>query len=88
MVTCRLPFGYYRFRLVEQLSLIIVFIRSHNKLIVVFGFWLGSYHKYGTYQAISHTNIEIPMELSELTGLRSKQICGNILYWLMTDMIE
>jgi hypothetical protein len=35
---------------------------------------VGSYHKYGTYLAISHTNIEIPMELSELTGLRSKQI--------------
>jgi hypothetical protein len=43
-------------------------------LIVVFGSWLSSYHKYGTYIAISHTNIEIPMESSELTGLRSKQI--------------
>jgi hypothetical protein len=40
----------------------------------VFGSWFGSYHKYGTYLAISHTNIEIPMELSELTGFRSKQI--------------
>ena len=35
---------------------------------------MGSYHKYSTYLAISHTNIEIPMEWSELTGLRSKQI--------------
>jgi hypothetical protein len=41
---------------------------------VVFGSWLGSYHKYGTYLVISHPNIEIPMESSELTGLRSKQI--------------
>jgi hypothetical protein len=39
----------------------------------VFGSRLG--RKYGgTYLAISHTNIEIPMESSELTGLRSKQI--------------
>jgi hypothetical protein len=41
---------------------------------VVFGSWLGSYHKYCTYLVISHTNIEIPMESSELTQLRSKQI--------------
>jgi hypothetical protein len=73
MVTSRLPFGYDRFGLVEDLSLI-VFILSQIKSIVVFGFWLGSYHKYGTYLAISHTNIEIPMESSELTGLMSKQI--------------
>jgi hypothetical protein len=37
-------------------------IQSHIKLIVVFGSWLGSYHKSGTYLAISHTNIEIPMK--------------------------
>jgi hypothetical protein len=73
MVTSRLPFGYYRFRLVEDLSLT-SFMLSQIKSIVVFGSWLGSYHKYGTYLATSHTNIQIPMELSELTGLRSKQI--------------
>jgi hypothetical protein len=73
MVTSRLPFGNYRFRLVEDLSLT-VFILSQIKSIVVFGSWLGSYQKYGTYLAISHTNIETPMELSELKGLRSKQI--------------
>jgi hypothetical protein len=38
------------------------------KSIVVFGSWLGSYHEYGTYLAISHTNIELQMELSELSG--------------------
>jgi hypothetical protein len=37
-------------------------ILSHIKSIVVFGSLLGSSHKYGTYRAISHTNIEIPME--------------------------
>jgi hypothetical protein len=72
MVTSRLPFGYNRFRLVEDLSLIVIL--SQIKSIEVFGSWLGSYHKYGTYLAISHTNIEIPMESSELTGLRLKQI--------------
>jgi hypothetical protein len=49
-------------------------ILSFIKSIVVFGSWLGSYHKYCTYLAISHTNVEIPIELSELTGLRLKQI--------------
>ena len=43
-------------------------------MIVVFGSWLGSYHKYGTDLAISHANIKIPMESSELIGLKSKQI--------------
>jgi hypothetical protein len=37
---------------------------SYIQSIVVIGSWLGSYHKYGTYQAISHNNIEIPMECS------------------------
>jgi hypothetical protein len=73
MVTSRLPFGYYRFSLVEDLCLT-VFILSQIKSIVVFGSWLGSYQKYGSYLAISHTNIQIPMESSELKGLRSKQI--------------
>jgi hypothetical protein len=37
--------------------------------------WFGSYYKYGSYPAISHTNIETPtMEWSELTGLRLKKI--------------
>jgi hypothetical protein len=41
---------------------------------VISGSWLGSYHKYGTYLVISHTNIEIPMESSELTQLRSNRL--------------
>jgi hypothetical protein len=49
-------------------------ILSYIKSILVFGSWLGSYHEYGTYLAISHTNIEIPMEWSELTGFRLKEI--------------
>jgi hypothetical protein len=40
----------------------------------VFGSWLGSYHEYGTYLAILHTNIEISMEWSDMTGLRLKEI--------------
>jgi hypothetical protein len=48
-------------------------ILSQIKSIVVFGSWLWSYHKYRTYLAISHTNVEIPMELSELTRLGSTQ---------------
>jgi hypothetical protein len=32
------------------------------------------YHEYGIYLAISHTNIEIPLESSELTGSRLIQI--------------
>jgi hypothetical protein len=48
---------------------------------MVFGSWFGSYHKYGTYLTISHTNTEIPMKWSELTGLRLKQITsGEKLY--------
>ncbi len=39
------------------------------------GSWLGSSREYGTYLAISHTsNIEIPMEWSDLTRLKSKQM--------------
>jgi hypothetical protein len=66
MVLSRPDLGYYRFILVEDLSFIVLL--SFIKSIVVFGAWLGSYHKYGTYLAISHTNIEIPMEWSDLTG--------------------
>jgi hypothetical protein len=40
----------------------------------VVGSWLGSSREYGTYLAISHTNIEIPMEWSDLTRLKSKQM--------------
>ena len=35
-------------------DIILLFI----KLILVFGSWLGNYHKYGTYLAISHSSIE------------------------------
>jgi hypothetical protein len=34
----------------------------------VFGSWLGSYDKYGTYLAISYTDIEIPMDVWVLVG--------------------
>jgi hypothetical protein len=37
-------------------------VLSHIKSRVVFDSWFGSYQKYGTYLAISHTNIEIPMK--------------------------
>jgi hypothetical protein len=35
---------------------------SNIKSRVVIDSWLGSYHKYGTYLAISHTDFEIPMK--------------------------
>jgi hypothetical protein len=60
--TGRRPFVYY------------IIILSCIKSIVVLWSWSGSYHEYGSYLAISHTNIEIPMEWSELTGPRLKQI--------------
>jgi hypothetical protein len=49
-------------------------ILSNIKTRVLFGSWLGSYHKYGTYLVTSHYNIDIPMESSVLTRLRSKPI--------------
>jgi hypothetical protein len=65
--------GYYSFRLDEDLFVCCI-ILSYIKSIVVFGTGLGSYHEYGTYQAISHSSTEISLELSELTGWRLKQI--------------
>jgi hypothetical protein len=59
--------------MVEDLSFT-VFILSYIRSKVVFGSWLGSYHEYGSYIAISNTSIENPMEKANrfmLAGFRS-----------------
>jgi hypothetical protein len=42
---------------------------------VVFLSWLGTYHKYGTYLAITHTNIDVEVKTdSTVLQCTSKQI--------------
>jgi hypothetical protein len=57
----------------------------------MFGSWLGSYHKYCTYLAIFyHTNIEIPMEWSQLTRSRLIQIWsgGRLVVYCISKQID
>jgi hypothetical protein len=57
--------------------------KSYTYFVAGFRSCWGSYHEYSTYLAISHSNIEISMEWSQLTGLRLIQIlfgAGPVVY--------
>jgi hypothetical protein len=55
--------GWSGFELVEDPWLYCIVI-SYINCVAFCGSWLGSYHEYCTYLAISHTDIKIPMEWS------------------------